>query len=31
MDKAANDAIAAGKGDQPMNVKLQPCRGKGMK
>lgn len=29
LDKAADDAIRSGNGDQKMNVKLEPCRGKG--
>ncbi len=28
MDNSAKEAIAQGKGDQKMNVKLEPCRGK---
>lgn len=31
MDKAANDAVAAGNGDAKMNVKLETCRGKGLR
>ena len=31
MDKAAEDAIKSGKGNENMNVKLEPCRGKGMR
>ncbi len=31
MDKAADDAIKSGRGNEKMNVKLEPCRGKGMK
>lgn len=31
MDKAAGDAISDGKGHEKMNVKLEPCRGKGLK
>jgi hypothetical protein len=31
IDKAANDAVGAGLGDRQMNVKLEPCRGKGMR
>jgi Novel toxin 15 len=31
MDKAAEDAIKSGNGNEKMNVKLEPCRGKGMK
>lgn len=29
MDAAADDAIRNGRGDEKMNVKLEPCRGKG--
>lgn len=28
MDRAAKDAIDSGKGDEKMNVKLEPCRGR---
>lgn len=28
MDRAAQDAIASGKGDEKMNIKLEPCRGR---
>lgn len=31
MDREANRAIENGRGDQKMNVKLEPCRGKGMR
>lgn len=31
IDKAADDAVIAGLGDRKMNVKLEPCRGKGMR
>ncbi|WP_322403610.1 polymorphic toxin type 15 domain-containing protein [Massilia luteola] len=31
MDREANKAIESGRGDQKMNVKLEPCRGKGMR
>ena len=31
MDKAADEAIKNGKGHAKMNVKLEPCRGKGMR
>jgi hypothetical protein len=31
MDSAADDAIANGRGDEKMNVKLEPCRGKGLR
>ncbi|MFX1683017.1 polymorphic toxin type 15 domain-containing protein [Mitsuaria sp. CC2] len=31
MDAAADDAIKNGKGDEKMNVKLEPCRGKDMR
>lgn len=31
MDSAAEDAIKAGNGDQKMNVKLEPCRGKDLR
>jgi Novel toxin 15 len=31
MDAQADKAIKAGKGNEKMNVKLEPCRGKGMK
>jgi len=31
MDKAADDAIREGKGNEKMNVKLEVCRGKGMR
>jgi len=31
MDREAEKAIANGRGDQKMNVKLEPCRGKGMR
>ncbi len=29
MDREANSAIESGRGDQKMNVKLEPCRGRG--
>ncbi|MEB4631481.1 polymorphic toxin type 15 domain-containing protein [Burkholderia contaminans] len=31
MEGGARDAISSGKGDALMNVKLEPCRGKGMR
>ena len=31
MDREAEKAINSGLGDQKMNVKLEPCRGKGMR
>ncbi len=31
MDSAADDAIKNGTGDEKMNVKLEPCRGKGLR
>lgn len=31
MDDAADEAIKSGRGDEKMKVKLEPCRGKGMK
>lgn len=31
MDAAANEAIMNGRGNEKMNVKLEPCRGKGMR
>jgi hypothetical protein len=31
MDTAADEAINAGRGNDKMNVKLEPCRGKGMR
>jgi filamentous hemagglutinin len=31
MDREANRAIENGRGDQKMNVKLEPCRGKGIR
>jgi filamentous hemagglutinin len=31
MDREANRAIGNGRGDQKMNVKLEPCRGKGIR
>jgi hypothetical protein len=31
MDREADRAIESGRGDQNMNVKLEPCRGKGMR
>ena len=31
MDREAENAIKSGRGDQKMNVKLEPCRGKGMR
>lgn len=31
MDREADRAIANGRGDQKMNVKLEPCRGKGIR
>ncbi|MBR7933903.1 hypothetical protein I6H84_33295 [Burkholderia ambifaria] len=31
MEGGAKDAISSGKGDALMNVKLEPCRGKGMR
>ena len=31
MDREAEKAINSGRGDQKMNVKLEPCRGKGMR
>lgn len=31
MDRAAQDAIDSGKGDDKMNVKLEPCRGRARK
>ncbi|VWC82352.1 hypothetical protein BLA39750_01296 [Burkholderia lata] len=31
MDSTARDAVANGHGDAQMNVKLEPCRGKGMR
>jgi filamentous hemagglutinin len=31
MDREANRVIESGRGDQKMNVKLEPCRGKGLK
>jgi hypothetical protein len=31
MDTAADEAIKAGRGNDKMNVKLEPCRGKGMR
>ena len=31
MDREAGKAIANGRGDEKMNVKLEPCRGKGMR
>lgn len=31
MDAEANRAIESGKGDQKMNVKLEPCRGRGIR
>ncbi|MCP1573116.1 hypothetical protein J2S30_001495 [Herbaspirillum rubrisubalbicans] len=31
MDREAQHAIDNGRGDQKMNVKLEPCRGKGMR
>ncbi|BBA45206.1 TPA: polymorphic toxin type 15 domain-containing protein [Burkholderia cepacia] len=31
MERGASDAISGGKGDALMNVKLEPCRGKGMR
>lgn len=31
MDREAEKAISNGRGDQKMNVKLEPCRGKGMR
>ena len=31
MDREANRAIESGRGDQKMNVKLEPCRGKGIR
>ena len=31
MDASANEAIKAGRGDERMNVKLEPCRGKGLR
>ncbi|MCA8031020.1 polymorphic toxin type 15 domain-containing protein [Burkholderia cepacia] len=31
MDSTARDAVANGQGDAKMNVKLEPCRGKGMR
>jgi filamentous hemagglutinin len=30
MDREAKNAIDNGRGDQKMNVKLEPCRGKGI-
>jgi filamentous hemagglutinin len=29
MDREAEKAINSGRGDEKMNVKLEPCRGKG--
>jgi hypothetical protein len=31
MDREASRAIESGRGDQKMNIKLEPCRGKGLK
>jgi uncharacterized Zn-binding protein involved in type VI secretion len=31
MDAAADDAIKNGRGDEKMNVRLKPCRGKGLR
>lgn len=31
MDRAAQDAIDSGKGDEKMNIKLEPCRGRARK
>lgn len=31
MDAAADDAISKGRGDEKMNVKLEPCRGKDLR
>ena len=31
MDREAKNAIDNGRGDQKMNVKLEPCRGKGIR
>ena len=31
MDREANRAIESGRGEQKMNVKLEPCRGKRMR
>jgi filamentous hemagglutinin len=31
MDREAQHAIDNGRGNQKMNVKLEPCRGKGMR
>jgi hypothetical protein len=31
MDAAADDAIKNGKGNENMSIKLEPCRGRGLK
>lgn len=31
IDAQADNAIKGGKGNEKMNVKLEPCRGKGLK
>ena len=31
MDREADKAIASGEGDKKINLKLEPCRGKGIR